>query len=163
MSTSSSDILGGEMPTRASCQRGPAAAMGRRVLSRAADDCAAEEATLWLLAPDQRNMDGALNHGKTPAAMESYSVPITESVVGMVASTGVGATIGPEDPHYPPPTEAADTRAMIAVPIYVRQKLVGVVSAINPRHGGTFSADDLEKLSFNAYLLGLILADTHGF
>jgi len=34
--------------------------------------------------------------------------------------------------------------------------------AINPRGGGLFSADDLERLSFNAYLLGLMLADTHG-
>jgi hypothetical protein len=156
------DMTTGLMPTRASCQQGPAAAMGRRVLARAADDCAAEEATLWLLSPDQRNMDGTLNHGKTPAALESFSVPITQSVVGMVASTGVGASIGPEDPPYPPPAEAAGTLAMIAVPVYVRQKLVGVVSAINPKNGGLFSADDIERLSFNAYLLGLILADTHG-
>jgi hypothetical protein len=152
----------GQMPTRASCQQGPAADMGRRVLALAAHDCGAQEATLWLLSPDQQNMDGTLNHGKTPAALESFSVPITQSVVGMVASTGVGASIGPDDPHYPPPSEAAGTLAMIAVPVYVRQKLVGVVSAINPTSGGLFAADDLEKLSFNAYLLGLILADTHG-
>jgi hypothetical protein len=156
------DMTTGHMPTRASCQHEPVAVMGRRVLARAADDCRAEEATLWLLAADRKSMQGTLNHGKTPAAMEAYDVPITQSVVGMVASTGVGASIGPDDPHYPPPSQAAETLAMIAVPVYVRQKLIGVVSAVNPRGGGIFSADDLERLSFNAYLLGLILADTHG-
>ena len=162
--SSSSDILTGEMPTRASCQRGPAAAMGRRVLARAADDCAAEEATLWLLSPDQSHMDGVLNHGKTPAAMEAFSVPITQSVVGMVASTGVGASIGPDDYHHPAPTQAgaAGTHAMIAVPVLVGGRLAGVLSAINPRGGGLFGSEDLERLSFNAYLLGLVLADTHG-
>ncbi len=151
------------MPTRSSCQRGPAAALGRRVLGRAVEECRAEEATLWLLSPDRETMEGVLNVGRTPDVLESLSVPITQSVVGMVASTGVGATIGPDDYHHPAPREkgAADTLAMIAVPVYLRQKMVGVVSAINPRGGGLFSADDLERLSFNAYLLGLILADTH--
>jgi GAF domain-containing protein len=134
------------------------------LLARAVEDCRADEGTLWLLSADREAMDGALNHGKTPQVMEALSVPITQSVVGMVASTGVGASIGPDDYHHPAPTQAgaADTLAMIAVPVLVRGQLVGVLSAINPRGGGLFSAADLETLSFNAYLLGLILADTHG-
>jgi hypothetical protein len=153
------------MPTRASAQSGATAALGRRLLARTVDDCRAEEATLWLLSPDRQSMDAALNHGKTPEVMESLSVPITQSVVGMVASTGVSASIGPDDYHHPVATRAgaADTLAMIAAPVLIRGRLAGVVSAINPRGGGIFAADDLERLSFNAYLLGLILADTHGF
>lgn len=151
------------MPTRATCQQGVAADLGRRLLARAAVDCRAEEATLWLLSEDRQNMEGTLNAGKTPDVLEQLSVPITQSVVGMVASTGVGASIGPDDYHHPVATQAgaADTLAMIAAPVLIRGRLAGVVSAINPRGGGLFSADDLERLSFNAYLLGLILADTH--
>jgi GAF domain-containing protein len=160
----SSDQVVLRMPTRASCQTGATAALGRRVLARAVEDCRAEEGTLWLLSEDRQRMEGALNHGKTPAVMEALAVPITQSVVGMVASTGVSASIGPDDYHHPVATQAgaADTLAMIAAPVLIRGKLAGVVSAINPRGGGLFSADDLERLSFNAYLLGLILADTHG-
>ena len=160
----SSDQAVLRMPTRASCQQGATAALGRRVLARAVEDCRAEEGTLWLLSEDRERMEGTLNHGKTPQVMEGLSVPITQSVVGMVASTGVSASIGPEDYHHPVATRAgaADTQAMIAAPVLIRGKLAGVVSAINPRGGGLFSADDLERLSFNAYLLGLILADTHG-
>jgi GAF domain-containing protein len=152
------------VPTRASCQAPPTADLGRRLLARVAADCRAAETTLWLLSADRATLDGALNHGPTPAVLESLSVPITDSVVGMVASTGVAASIGPDDYHHPAPADAgaADTRAMIAAPVYVRDHLAGVLSAINPAGGGLFSAGDLDALSFNAYLLGLILADTHG-
>src|SRR3954453_4872709 len=151
-------------PNRASVQHGAAATPGRRLLARAAEDCRAEEATLWLISDDRQQMDGTLNHGRTPHVLESLSVPVPQSVVGMVASTGVGASIGPDDYHHPAPTQAgaAGTHAMIAVPVLVGGRLAGVLSAINPRGGGLFSTDDLEKLSFNAYLLGLVLADTHG-
>src|SRR5437667_11398420 len=88
------------MPTRASCQQGATAALGRRLLARAVEDCRAEEATLWLLSEDRQRMEGTLNHGKTPEVMEALSVPITHSVVGMVASTGVSASIGPDDYHH---------------------------------------------------------------
>jgi putative methionine-R-sulfoxide reductase with GAF domain len=106
-------------------------------------------------------MDGTLNHGQTPHLLESLSVPVTQSVVGMVASTGVAASIGPDDYHHPVATQAgaADTSAMIAVPVYVRGNLTGVVSAINPKNRERFAAADMESLSFNAYLLGLVLAD----
>jgi len=159
-----SDQASLRMPTRESCQAGTMAGLGRRVLARAVEDCRAEEGTLWLLSADRERMEGTLNVGKTPEVMESLSVPITQSVVGMVASTGVSASIGPEDYHHPVATRAgaADTLAMIAAPVLIKGKLAGVVSAINPRGGGLFSADDLERLSFNAYLLGLMLADTHG-
>jgi GAF domain-containing protein len=154
----------GAMPTRGSVQQGAAATPGRRLLARAVEECRAEEATLWLISDDRQRMDGTLNHGRTPHVLESLSVPVPQSVVGMVASTGVGASIGPDDYHHPAPTQAgaAGTHAMIAVPVLVGGRLAGVLSAINPRGGGLFSTEDLERLSFNAYLLGLVLADTHG-
>jgi GAF domain-containing protein len=164
MSAAEHSVDAAATPTRASVQRGAAATPGRRILARAAEDCRAEEATLWLISGDRARMDGALNHGRTPEVLESLSVPVPQSVVGMVASTGVGASIGPDDYHHPAPTQAgaAGTNAMIAVPVLVGGRLAGVLSAINPVGGGLFSSEDLERLSFNAYLLGLVLADTHG-
>jgi putative methionine-R-sulfoxide reductase with GAF domain len=151
-------------PVRSFCQRDPFASMGRRLLAEAARAAHAAEATLWLISEDHLHLEGTLNHGKTPHLLESLRVPVTASVVGMVASTGVAASIGPDDYHNPVATAAgaADTRAMIAVPVYVKGELAGVVSAINPADGGLFSAQDMEQLSFRAYLIGLVLADTHG-
>ena len=89
------------MPTRASVQHG-AAATPRASRARAGGGgLRAEEATLWLLSADRERMEGTLNHGRTPQVLEALSVPITQSVVGMVASTGVGASIGPDDYHHP--------------------------------------------------------------
>jgi hypothetical protein len=50
---------------------------------------------------------------------------------------------------------------MIASPLYVQGRLIGVVSAITAPGGKLFSGEDLAALSFDAYLLGLVLADTH--
>lgn len=152
------------MPSRHSCQWSATATPIRRVLERACAECCACEATFWVFSENRGKLDAAINHGSTPATMEGVSVPVAQSVVGMVASTGVGASIGPEEFHHPAASEAGavDTRAMIAVPVYARGKLVGVLSAINPVGGGLFNPDDLECLSFNAYLVGLIVADTHG-
>jgi len=110
-------------------------------------------------------MVGTLNVGRTPEVLESLSVPITQSVVGMVASTGVGGEH--RAGRLPPPGGDRGGRGRHAGDDSRRRcliggRLAGVVSAINPRGGGLFSAEDLERLSFNAYLLGLILADTHG-
>lgn len=152
------------LPNRHSCQWPATAIPARRVLERACGECAACEATFWVFSEDRARLDAAINHGATPAKMEGVSVPVAQSVVGMVACTGVGASIGPDDFHNPAAKEAgaAETVAMIAVPVYARGKLVGVLSAINPVGRGLFSPDDLECLSFNAYLVGLIVADTHG-
>ena len=121
-----------------SCQQGIGADLGRRLLARAAVDVA-QEATLWLLSDDRQSMDGALNHGNTPAVLESLSVPITQSVVGMVASTGVGAASARTTITTPwRRTGAADTLAMIAAPVLIRGRLAGVVSAINPARRRAF-------------------------
>jgi GAF domain-containing protein len=147
--------------TPADCQTGRLAKIARRILAEAAADCRCAGVALWLPSADGAHMLGALNHGPAADVVESASVPTAESVVGMVALNGLAASIGPGD-YFNPSVDARtglETKAMIVVPVLVRGKLVGVLSAINPDHGGLFSSDDLEKLSWRAYLLGLALAD----
>jgi len=135
-------------------------AAGRRLLAEIVRDCGATEATLWLIGSDGRHMDGVLNHGKTPDLLEKASVPVTDSVVGMVASSGIATGVGPGDVlnRSIDAQTGTPTRAMIASPVHVDDRLVGVVSAINPAHSILFGADALEMLQWKAYLLGLILA-----
>jgi hypothetical protein len=156
MSTTSSKPL-----SRSDCRRGPATDLVRRLLAEAAGETGASEATLWLLSEDEAYLEGTANHGPTPAILEQARVPVTGSVVGLVASNGLAASIGPEDYHNPEIDRltGVQTGAMIAVPVYVRGKLRGVISAINPKGGSLFAAADLERLSWKAYLAGLVLAD----
>lgn len=146
---------------RSDCQRGAIKDLVRRLLSEAAGEIGAAGAMLWLLSEDETHLEGTVSHGPTPDILEQVRVPVAGSVVGMVVSNGLGATIGPRDYHNPEVDRltGVKTDAMIAVPLYVRGKLRGVISAINPVSGGLFGAADLERLSWKAYLAGLVLAD----
>lgn len=150
--------------TRATVQRESVAALGRRLLAEVVRDCGAAEATLWLISLDGLRLEGTLNCGPTPHILERESVPLTESVIGMVASNGLATSIGSEDYHHPGIDRLTGTRtsAMIAAPIYLHGRLGAVLSAINPVGRELFVSEDLEKLSWKAYLLGLVLADATG-
>ncbi len=149
---------------RAECQKGRMALLGRRLLAEVAGDCHAAEATLWLIGPDGKQMLGTLNHGPTPGVLESAAVAVNDSVVGMVASTGISASIGPDEWHNPSVDAATGTKtqAMIAAPVYVKRRLGGVLSAINSTNGQKFAGNDLRTLEWKAYLMGLILGDRNG-
>lgn len=146
---------------RAACQRSRAAEPVRRLLAEACEECAALGTCLWLLSPDGQHLDATFNSGPARQTMESASVRVADSVVGMVASTGTAASIGPEDYHNPEIDRETgiDTRAMIVAPVFVRSELCGVISAINPSAAEIFSGEDLKKLQWKAYLIGLVLAD----
>ncbi len=106
-------------------------------------------------------MEGTLNHGPKPEILENSSVPVRDSVVGMVAANGLAASIGPDDPHNPSIDAKTGTKtlAMVAAPVRGGGQIVGVISAINPTTGGLFSAENLDTLKWKAYLMGLILSD----
>jgi len=135
------------------------AAAGRRLLAEVARDCHADESTLWLIAEDGRHLEGALNHGRTPQLLERATVALVDSVVGMVASTGIATAVGRDDQINTTVDQqtGTPTRAMIAAPVLVGDDPAGVLSAINPKEGRLFDAQALETLQWKAYLMGLIL------
>ena len=146
---------------RAACQCGRLSRLLRRLLGETTAACQAAEATLWAPSADRSALEGALNHGHTPAVLEAASVPVDDSVVGLVFRTGVAACIGPGDPHNPTVDERTGlpTLAMAAAPVRSGSEAVAVLSVINPTRGGTFSRADLEALEWKAYLAGLVIED----
>jgi GAF domain-containing protein len=134
----------------------------RRLLTEAAEAVSAPGAALWMVSEDWSTLDGTLATGPGGTVIESAAVPVDESVVGMVAGNGLATSIGPDDFHntWIDELTGLHTRAMVAAPVLVRGQVVGVVSAINPGGGGLFSADDIERISWKAYLIGLVLADS---
>ena len=146
---------------RALCQDERQAMPGRRLLAEVVADCGASEATLWLVARDEAHLEAVLNHGPQCQVLEQLSVPINDSVVGMVAHSGNSVSIGPEDDHNPTIDRATgiETQAMIASPVYVGDDRRGVLSAINPIQGRLFPDGSLETLKWKGYLAGLLLSD----
>ena len=144
---------------RAWCQQEPLVSRIRRLLSEVAEDCKGEEATFWVMSENGEEIHGAVNHGECSQAMEELTVPVSDSVVGMVAATGQGACVGPDDKMNPLAYEKTGKKvtAMVAVPVYVNGLLIGALTAINPQGGGLFGSDELGEMEWKAWLLGLIL------
>jgi len=157
--------LGAARPAldRAACQRGRLGRLLRRLLAEAVASCRATEGTLWVPSPTGAALEGALNHGQTPDILEAASVPVADSVIGLVFCTGAAACIGPDDPHNPSVDEQTGlpTRAMAAAPVRIGSDTVAVLSVINPAGGGVFSRADLEALEWKAYLAALVIEDAH--
>ncbi|KAF0245648.1 MAG: hypothetical protein FD180_1426 [Planctomycetota bacterium] len=149
------------LPRRADIRGARLAAAGRRLLRSVVRECGGMEATLWALSATGKRLEAALNVGATPEVVERSSVPVADSVVGMVAATGIAAVIGPGHGHNTSVDRKTGTatRAMAAAPVTVAGELAGVVSVINPKRGREFRASVLETLSWKAQLLGRLIAD----
>jgi len=146
-------------PTRQDLQSPRLRPAVARVLGEVCERLLSEEASLWCVSANGTHMDLAVNHGGEQALLECLSVPVSESVVGLVQATGMATAIGPGDAHHPGVDAATGgtTMAMVAAPVPGPEGLLGVLSAINPRHGGRFSGEDLARLSDAARRLGALL------
>lgn len=134
---------------------------GRALLERARAACDAAEATFWVVSEDGTALLGALNVGRTPAAVEGAQVPIGRSLIGVVASLQLAVSSGPEASFNRSVDERTGTatQAMVAAPVTSDGRLCGVLSAINPRSAaGTFSPEQLDALKEKARELGKLLA-----
>lgn len=133
----------------------------RRVLKILLESSPATECTYWLVQQDIQHLLALANEGPQREEIEGLEVPLSESVVGMVASTRRSELIGPGDEHNPTVDDAVGyaTSAMIASPVLVGDELVGVLSAVNPSDGQEFTGEDLNHLDFCSYLIGLVLGD----
>jgi len=131
----------------------------RRFMAETAGDVRATEATFWVISSDGKRVEGAINSGKDFAEVEKLVVHANDSVVGLIATTGISACIGPGDFMNPEIKEKYDVRNMVVAPVMIDSQISGVVTAINVTQGNTFNPADLETLQWKAYLLSLVLVD----
>lgn len=123
----------------------------------------ADEATLWIFGHEDRELEGTFAHSGTDdnrRKLEKLSVPVSESIVGMVASMGEPVCVGPDAEFNKTVDEAvgATTNAMLAAPVYLGDEVCGVLSAVRlDGNDRTFDEAALREVSWWAYLMGLIL------
>ena len=146
---------------RATCRRPATQTLVRRLLTEVVEACAASEATFWVASADGERLEAAINCGPKHEVVESLDVPVSDSVVGMVALTNSAVCIGPGEEHNLTVDRAVGvtTQSMAATPVHVRSHFLGVLSTINPTDRPQFDARDLDLLQWKAYLLSLLLAD----
>ncbi len=90
--------------------------------------------------------------------LKSESFPVGEGVVGRVAATGKGELImkAPEDPRVVKHDDPAlVVRSVIAAPIMVRQRLIGVLCVCNASDGLPFTETDYSLVEALAEQAGL--------
>lgn len=111
-----------------------------------------ENASVMLLHPKSGELRFVAVYGQNSAIFTPVVVPKEGSIAGTVATSDEPLLIrdAQNDPRW---FQAVDevsgfvTNSIIAVPMRLRGKVIGVVEALNKRHGVEMSWDDVEILS----------------
>jgi sigma-B regulation protein RsbU (phosphoserine phosphatase) len=117
------------------------------------------EAASILLFNERTNkleFEVAVGEGAPGATLETLrktiALDLGQGIAGAVALSRQPELIAdvPSDPRFYKNADKITgfiTRSMLAAPMIVRDKLVGVAEVLNPRHGGRFTPEDLELFS----------------
>ena len=131
----------------------------RRFVTETAAGCGATESTFWVISADGKRIEGAINSGQEFAKIESEVVHANDSVVGLIATTGISACIGPGDFQNPEAKKKYGVKNMVVAPVVIESQICGVLTAVNFVEETKFSPENLETLQWKSYLLGLVLAN----
>ena len=114
-----------------------------------------EAASLLLLDEDKESLIFYAVSGSKKELIKQLSVPIGKGIAGHVAQTGDALIVNDaeNDPRiYKEVDQKTNqtTRQLICVPMKVKDKLIGVLEAINPLKSSIFSDEHLDVLNFIA-------------
>lgn len=119
----------------------------------------AEAGAVFLVESDG-SLRAAAATGPAAARLKGVRIPPGEGLVGWVQREGQSALVDDarNDPRVSRQADDAtqhETRSLVAVPITLDGRTLGVLEAINRRNGGTFAPDDLPALQALALLAGV--------
>lgn len=124
----------------------------RRIIEAAAELTDTEAASVMLFDPHTNELKFEATTNIAEEQFETIIVPLEGSIAGWIF-TSAESLIVPDtrqDPRWHQnvdDTIAFVTRSIIGVPMIARDKKIGVIEAINKRHG-TFSEDDVTTLKW---------------
>jgi HD-GYP domain-containing protein (c-di-GMP phosphodiesterase class II) len=125
----------------------------RRVIALALEQaeriCAAETSSIWELDPASGELFFRVVRGRAATEIGGLRIPLGEGIVGSVAANGRPELIHDvaSDPRWR--GDASDrfgTRAILAVPLVSRGRVIGVLQLLNPVGRDRFSDDDLRRM-----------------
>jgi signal transduction histidine kinase len=123
----------------------------RQIVQVAAELTASEETSILLL-----NRAGELRFqaasGDPSGQLRDIPVPVEDSIAGAVLLSGEPAIISDtlsEPRHYKVVGQqiGIETRSLLAVPLRIKERCIGVLEAINKQGGGEFDLEDVETLT----------------
>ena len=129
----------------------------RRVLSlaltKAEEFCRAETSSIWELDEAAGELFFRVVRGRAAPEIESLRIPMGQGIVGAVAASGRAETINDvaSDPRWRgDASDRFDTRAILAVPLTARGRVIGVLQLLNPVGKAAFSAGDVRRMQLFA-------------
>ncbi len=126
-------------------------ALLKRILGAATELTDTEEASLLLIDPASGELRFEAASNMTRAEMEAIPVPMDSSLAGWVASHNepvLVEDVRSDSRWFPSVDKTTDflTRNLLAVPMSVQNKPIGVVEAINKRDDQPWTQDDVNTL-----------------
>lgn len=125
----------------------------RRVLSVALEHaeriCSAETSSIWELDAAAGELFFRIVRGRAAPEIGNLRIPVGQGIVGSVAASGRPELIHDvaADPRWRgDSSEAFDTRAILAVPLVSRGRVIGVLQLLNPVGRERFDDDDLRRM-----------------
>jgi hypothetical protein len=134
-----------------------------RVIARYVDETCrlldASDSSLWLLGDAESDLTPVASARTPEHHFAEMRTPVDDSVIGVVARTGMPTVIGPEDRHNPIAEQVSGiaTAWMVAAPVHDGDRLRGVLSAIRSDVSRPFTGADLETMNWRAEVLGYVV------
>lgn len=124
----------------------------RLVMEKAQSVMQAEASSIFLINEEKNIFECPVALGTASDKLKTIEIPIGVGIAGWVASHGEAQLIPDayKDRRFNPEVDLKTgfvTRSILAAPLKVRDKLIGVAEVINRTDGRAFSEDDLELFS----------------
>lgn len=124
----------------------------RAITEAAAEITASEAASILLLDPGSGDLRFAAVPGWQGDKLQQVSVPVDRSIAGWVVRHRQPLIVDDvsHDPRFYIQVDKAidfHTRSILATPLIFKDKVIGVLEAVNKRSGDRFTPEDVESLA----------------
>ncbi len=143
-------------------------ALLQRILESATRLTGAEASSLLLLKPETGNLHFEIALGSKGAEVKQFSLKRGEGIAGWVAENNRSLIVNDvtQDERFQPQISSSiefDTYAILAVPMRIEERCVGVLEMVNKADSGQFTEDDRQWLEIFATQAALAIQNAKSF
>ncbi|HYW86087.1 MAG TPA: sigma 54-interacting transcriptional regulator, partial [Spirochaetia bacterium] len=139
-----------------------------QIIESATELTEGEASSLMLVNPENNKLYFEIALGPKGASLKQYSVNMGEGIAGWVAEKNTSLIVNDaqnDTRYYPDISQKIGfpTSSILAVPMRVKDKLVGVIEIINKRGGKSFTEEDLQWLEIFSTQAAIAVQNARSF
>jgi Nif-specific regulatory protein len=140
----------------------------KKIIESATRLIEAEASSLMLVNPENNKLYFEIALGSKGAEVQRFSLNMGEGIAGWVAANNRSLIVNDveEDSRFYPDISKQigyPTKAILAVPMRVKERCVGVIEIINKIKGGGFTEEDLQWLEMFATQAAIAIQNARSF